>query len=141
MGTVISEESASAEVDIQHFEFFQEYAQDYSRLLTNALMEQLTATYMFCGKQMLLKKCLSVTPNTTISMQEIRDRLMEEEQLGGREWEGGNKREGGKKGKKHRKSEVVNTVQHSDVRRLSLPAILTVSMLMRIYNYNYNLLL
>ena len=102
-------------------------------------MEQLTATYMFCGKQMLLK-CLSVSPKTTLSMQEIRDRLMEEEQLGGREWEGENKR-GGKKGKKHRKSEVVNTVQHSDVRRLSLPAILTVSMLRRIYNYNYNLLL
>lgn len=65
--------------------------------------------------------------NLPFSIQEIRERLMAEEQLGDREWEDSNKQQGRKKGRKYRKSEVVNKVQRLDVRRLSLPATLTVS--------------
>ena len=57
-------------------------------------------------------------------MQEIRDRLLAEEPLESREWvevEGSDK-----KGKRRRKSEEVNKAQR-DMRRLSLPAKLTVS--------------
>ena len=61
-------------------------------------------------------------------MQEIRERLMAEEQLEERQWIDSKKEQRKKRGK-HRKSEVNNTVLHSDVKRLSLPATLNVSSL------------
>lgn len=53
---------------------------------------------------------------------------MAEEHLEEREWVD-SKNQQRKNRRKHRKSEVVSRVQHSDVRRLSLPATLTVSSL------------
>lgn len=61
-------------------------------------------------------------------MQEIRERLMAEEQLEERQWIDSRK-EQKKKRQKHRKSEMNSKVLHSDVKRLSLPATLTVSSL------------
>lgn len=53
--------------------------------------------------------------------------MLAEEPLDDREMVSPNKLKSSKKGKKHRKSERVNKAPHSDVRRLSLPASLTVS--------------
>ena len=58
-------------------------------------------------------------------MQEIRDRLLAEEHLESREWVD-KVGESDKKGRRRRKSDEVNRAQR-DVRRLSLPAKLTVS--------------
>lgn len=59
-----------------------------------------------------------------VGMQEIRDRLLAEEHLQSRGW--AEKVEGNDKKKRRRKSEEVNKAQR-DLRRLSLPAKLTVS--------------
>ena len=60
-------------------------------------------------------------------MQEIRERLMAEEQLEDREWRESNKEPRNKKRRKQNKHDAGNKVQNSDVRKLSLPAAINVS--------------